>query len=101
MDNDFSLVELIGKLKGQFSLIAFGAFTGSLLSAYLAPEVQVKQRIVRFLVMFFIGLSCGGVLGFLIDKFTDSEEWGWTAGGAIAAYGSVEIMDYLKKKVIK
>lgn len=85
----------------QISALCLSGAAGAYVRAVFAPEVSWKKRLAEGFAGALSAIFLGGLVGHLLERFTDSGTWAYLAAGFVMGEGGIAAVRGVRKMILK
>lgn len=95
------LEAIFGKAPEQISALCLSGAAGAYVRAVFAPQASWRRRLAEGFAGALSAMFLGGLVGHLLDKFTDSGTWAYLAAGFVMGEGGIAAVRGIRKLILK
>ena len=85
----------------QITALCLSGAAGAYVRAVFAPEASWKRRLSEGFAGALSAIFLGGIVGHLLDQFTDAGAWAFLAAGFVMGEGGIAAVRGVRKIVLK
>lgn len=85
----------------QLSALCLSGAAGAYVRAVFAPETSWQRRLLEGVAGAFSAIFLGGLMGHLINSFTDAGAYAYLAGGFVMGEGGIAAVRGVRKFIFK
>ena len=85
----------------QITALCLSGAAGAYVRAVFAPESSWKRRLSEGFAGALSAIFLGGIVGHLLDQFTDAGTWAYLAAGFVMGEGGIAAVRGVRKIVLK
>lgn len=85
----------------QISALCLSGAAGAYVRAVFAPQAAWKKRLAEGFAGALSAIFLGGLVGHLLDRFTDSGTWAYLAAGFVMGEGGIAAVRGVRKIILK
>ncbi len=85
----------------QISALCLSGAAGAYVRAVFAPQASWKRRLAEGFAGALSAIFIGGLVGHMLDRFTDSGVWAYLAAGFVMGEGGIAAVRGVRKLILK